>query len=96
MTKEEMEKTLIGFMKNIKYLKNKGESKKGNKALNPNYAHAFVFLFDLSEPMSEEITKSYLEAFKASEANENQSVLAIQSNLDMAMIELWGNKTDME
>mmetsp|Transcript_27312 Transcript_27312/g.24193 ORF Transcript_27312/g.24193 Transcript_27312/m.24193 type:complete len:176 (+) Transcript_27312:311-838(+) len=97
MTHKQMEEQLIKFMKNIKYHERK--SKKFNKkkdVLNPDYAHGFVFIFDLSEPQTETITKTYFEAFQSSEANENQSVLATKNNQDKALVDFWGNKADME
>ena len=66
------------------------------KVLNPNYAHWFVFVFDASEPQSELTTKQYLEAFERTEAMENQSVLASDSNQDKAIRVVWANKCDME
>ena len=55
-----------------------------------------VQVFDLSEEKTEKITNSYYEAFKASEQSENQSVLAQSGNNNLAIVEFWANKADME
>mmetsp|Transcript_342 Transcript_342/g.333 ORF Transcript_342/g.333 Transcript_342/m.333 type:complete len:153 (+) Transcript_342:153-611(+) len=102
MDKEEMGNRLVGLMKNIKYpkeSKDKTVKKRKNplkKKANPDYCDAFIFVFDSSEPLTEECTKSYFEYFQSSEASENQSVLASKSNTNKAVTEFWGNKSDME
>ena len=66
------------------------------EVLNPDYAHWFIYVFDMSETMTEQILRSYFEAFQAAEASENQNVLASDSNKFRAEYQFWGNKCDME
>jgi hypothetical protein len=61
-------------------LKKDKEKEKKNENLNPDYANAFVFIHDLGEPSTYRTTLAYYEAFQASEASENQSVRAADSN----------------
>lgn len=61
-------------------MSSKKDKDKKAEVRNPDYAHAFVFVFNLSEPATETTTMAYYEAFQAAEASENQSVKASDSN----------------
>ena len=82
--------------KEIERLKEKEKELRKNQKINKDYAHSFIFVFDLSEPMTMKITKSYFDAFQASEASENKGVTASDSNKYKAVAEFWGNKSDRE